>query len=268
MSVITGTIEAAVGIHAPGHLELTQIVDFALVDAVLAEIGAREACCGCCLHAWWCGSLWRSRVFQHCCYQAVWRTLTAVLGRLALVRPAASWLARARRRLGTAPLRRLFEVLAGPVADGGQAGAFYRGLRTVAIDGTGLHVPDEQEITWRYPKRCGGTLEFGYPLLRLVVVVDCGTRAVLAACFGRAARAGSLPTHRQSRVQRQVSIVLDHVRAGRGFASITELDAAFAAWVPQRLRSLKPRSTGARAAGKARLAWRWAGMSLLVRVAL
>uniref|UniRef100_UPI003D73600B IS4 family transposase n=1 Tax=Actinacidiphila sp. bgisy167 TaxID=3413797 RepID=UPI003D73600B len=93
-------------------------------------------------------------------------------------------LARARRRVGTAPLRRLFEVLAGPVADRGRAGSFYRGLRTVAIDGTHLHAPDDEQVTWRYPKRAGEHLEFGYPLLRLLAVVECGTRAVLAACFG------------------------------------------------------------------------------------
>ncbi|MDH6129874.1 transposase [Kitasatospora sp. GP82] len=54
----------------------------------------------------------------------------------------------------------------------------------MAIDGTHLHTPDEEQITWRYPKRAGGTIEFGYPLLRLLAVVECGTRAILAACFG------------------------------------------------------------------------------------
>ncbi|MGW1544470.1 transposase [Streptomyces sp. NPDC002309] len=54
----------------------------------------------------------------------------------------------------------------------------------MAVDGTLLHVPDEQANTWRYPKRAGDRLEFGYPLLRLVVLVECGTRAILAAAFG------------------------------------------------------------------------------------
>ncbi|MFZ3475154.1 transposase [Streptomyces sp. 4.24] len=76
----------------------------------------------------------------------------------------------------------MFETLAGPVAGRSQAGVFYRGLRTVALDGTHLHVPDD--VTWRYPKRKGEKLEFGYPLLRLLVIVECGTRAVLAAAFG------------------------------------------------------------------------------------
>ncbi|MFG2639352.1 IS4 family transposase, partial [Streptomyces sp. NPDC048362] len=184
-SVITRTIEAAGGVHAPGHLgELTQIVDFELVDAVLEETGTREKRL----------RLLPSRVvvyfvlalalFENCSYRAVWGKLTAGLAGLPLLHPAVSSLSRARRRIGTAPLRRLFEILAGPVAHRGQTGAFWRGLRTVAVDGTLLHTPDEQAITWRCPKRAGDHLEFGYPLLRLVVLIECGTRAVLAAAFG------------------------------------------------------------------------------------
>ena len=184
-SVITRTIEAAGGVYAPGHLgELTQTVDFALVDAVLEETGARERRV----------RLLPSRVvvyfvlalalFEDHSYRGVWGKLVAGLEGLPLVRPAASSLSRARRRIGVPPLRRLFQVLAGPVAHRGQACAFYRGLRTVAVDGTLLHVPDDEAVTWRYPKRAGESLEFGYPLLRLLVLVECGTRAVLAAAFG------------------------------------------------------------------------------------
>lgn len=184
-SVITRTISAAPGVLAPGHVgELTQVIDFALADAVLEETGALER---------------RRRVlpsrvvvyfvlalalFEGCSYQAVWAKLTAGLGGLALARPAASSLCRARRRIGAAPLRRLFEILAGPVGLPGQPGVFYRGLRTVAVDGTCLHVPDDPALSWRYPRRAGERLEFGYPLLRLLALVECGTRAVLAAAFG------------------------------------------------------------------------------------
>jgi Mu transposase-like protein len=38
----------------------------------------------------------------------------------------------------------------------------------------------------------------------------------------------------KGRVERQVEIVRSHVLAGRSFASLTELDAAFAAWLPTR----------------------------------
>lgn len=35
-----------------------------------------------------------------------------------------------------------------------------------------------------YPKRSGDHREFGDPLLRLLAMVECGTRALLAAAFG------------------------------------------------------------------------------------
>ncbi|MGW3635119.1 hypothetical protein ACWD7F_34120 [Streptomyces sp. NPDC005122] len=38
--------------------------------------------------------------------------------------------------------------------------------------------------------------QFGYPLLRLVVLVECGTRAVLAAAFGPESE-GELPYARR-----------------------------------------------------------------------
>lgn len=184
-SVITRTVEVAGGVYAPGHLgELTQIVDFVLVDAVIEETGTAQRRL----------RLLPSRVvvyfvlalalFEDCSYRGVWGKLVAGLAGLDLVRPAASSLCRARRRIGVAPLRRLFEILSGPVARLGQTGSFYRGLRTVAVDGTLLHVPDEEALTWRYAKRAGESVEFGYPLLRLLVLVECGTRAILAAAFG------------------------------------------------------------------------------------
>ena len=188
-SVITRTIRTAPGVFAPGHLgELTQVIDFALVDAVLEETGAAERRL----------RLLPSRVvvyfvlalalLERFSYQAVWEKLTGELrvAGLAVASPAVSSLARARRRVGAAPLQRLFTVLAGPVGGRGMPGVFYRGLRTAAIDGTCLHIPDEPALTGRYPKRKTRKegAEQGYPLLRLLALVECGTRAVLAACFG------------------------------------------------------------------------------------
>ena len=184
-SVVSRAVTVAGGVYAPGHLgELTQIVDFDLVDAVLVETRAVQRRL----------RLLPSRVvvyfvlalalFGDCSYRATWGKLTAAFTDLPLPWPNVSSLARARRRIGAAPLRRLFETLAGPVGLPGQPGVCYRGLRTVAVDGTTLHVPDEPQITHRYPKRSGDHREFGYPLLRLLVIVECGTRALLAAAFG------------------------------------------------------------------------------------
>ncbi|MFG2525315.1 transposase domain-containing protein [Streptomyces sp. NPDC048527] len=123
-------------LYAPGHLgELTQIIDPELVDAVLEETGPREQRL----------RLLPARVvvyfvlaftfFERSSYRAVWGKLTAGLTSVPVVYPCASSLSRARRRLGSG-LRRLFTILAGPVADCGQSCTFYRGLRLVAVDGT------------------------------------------------------------------------------------------------------------------------------------
>jgi hypothetical protein len=195
-SVITRTVRTAPGVFGPGHLgELTQTIDFALVDAVLEETRARERRLRVLPSRVVVYFVLALALFEGCSYRAVWDKLTAGLGRLPPARPAASSLCRARRRIGAEPLRRLFEILAGPVGLAGQAGVFYRGLRTVAVDGTHLHVPGDQAVTWRYPKRAGERLEFGYPLLRLLALIECGTRAVLAAAFGPEAT-GELPRAR------------------------------------------------------------------------
>ncbi|MFA0839105.1 transposase domain-containing protein [Streptomyces rochei] len=103
--------------------------------------------------------------FERSSYEGVWSKLTAGLGNIVVAHACASSLSRARRRLGVAPLRALFTVLAGPVATPAQTCAFYRGRRVVAIDGTTLNAPDEPAVTWRYPKHIGPVREFGYQVV-------------------------------------------------------------------------------------------------------
>ena len=55
--------------------------------------------------------------------------------------PSEEALSDARARLGSAPLRLLFEKAAGPLAGPGGPGAFWR-LRLVSLDGATLDVPD------------------------------------------------------------------------------------------------------------------------------
>jgi hypothetical protein len=186
--VITREIAVAEGVFAPGHLgELTQILDFDLVDAVAAETGTVQRRV----------RLLPTRVviyfvlalalFEHSSYRRVWAKLTAGLAVLKLVAPTSGALARARRRVGPAPFRALFEAVCGVVARPGMPGAFWRGLRIVAFDATTVHVPEalrSNGFAKRTGERAGVKVTFGYPLLRLSVLVECGTRAVLAAVFG------------------------------------------------------------------------------------
>jgi hypothetical protein len=172
-------------VYAPGHLgELTQVLDFDLVDAVVRESGTvqrRTRLLPTRVVVYFVLAL---ALFEDGGYRRVWAKMTAGLGLLKLVAPTASALARARRRVGSEPFRLLFTAVAGCVGRPSTPGVFWRGLRVVAIDATTLHVPDGPAVTAGYRKRSGATRTFGYPLLRLSVVVECGTRAILDAVFG------------------------------------------------------------------------------------
>ncbi|MFF8910692.1 transposase [Streptomyces olivaceoviridis] len=86
----------------------------------------------------------------------------------------------------------LFDVLAGPLAQPSTSGVRYRRWRTVALDGCGsLSVPDhERNRSWlgRTVRRHGPV---GYPRLMLMTLCETGTRGLIAAAFGPAAKGES-----------------------------------------------------------------------------
>jgi hypothetical protein len=181
-SAITRAVTVAGGRFAPGHLgELTQQVPFEMVDAVLEQtcrvqrrvrvLPARVV-----VYLLLAGCL-----FAELGYVQVWHRVAAGLGGLPAAVPAASAMTQARRRLGPAPLRELFFLLRGPAP----GGARWRGLLVVAIDGTIMTVADSQANLAVYSKQRGGKNgASGYPMLRLLVLVSCGTRTVIDAVFG------------------------------------------------------------------------------------
>jgi hypothetical protein len=100
-------------------------------------------------------------------------------------------LSKARCRLGVKPLRWLFELLAGPCAVAATGGVRWRRLLVCAIGGTTLSVPDTAAnlaTFYKQPGNHGGT---GYPQLRLLALVACGTRSIIEAVFGPARGFGS-----------------------------------------------------------------------------
>jgi hypothetical protein len=90
-----------------------------------------------------------------------------------------------RRRLGVAPMRALFETLAGPVAAPHTPGVRFGRLRTVAFDGcVSLKVADTDRNRGWLGKLKASLGVTGYPVIRLMTVVETGTRALLGAVFG------------------------------------------------------------------------------------
>jgi hypothetical protein len=180
--VISRAVTVAAGRFAPGHLgELTRQVPFEMVDAVLEETcrvqhRVRDLPARVVVYQLLAGCL-----FAELGYPQVWQRLAAGLDGLAVACPTASAMTQARRRLGPGPLRELFFLLRGPAPGGPR----WRGLLAVAVDGTVMTVADSTANLAVYSKQrggpCGGS---SYPMLRLLVLVSCGTRTVIDAVFG------------------------------------------------------------------------------------
>jgi hypothetical protein len=188
----TRTITVAAGVFAPGHLgELTQLAPFELVDDVLARTGAVQRRLRDLPSRVGVYFLLALGLFPGLGYERVWEKLTAGLqdvDGLQVAAPSEKALRDLRRRLGPAPLKALFEVLAGPLAWPYAPGVRFGGLRTVAFDGcSSIRVPDsDRNRAWlgRIRHRLGFA---GYPLLHLMALAETGTRALLGAVTGCAA---------------------------------------------------------------------------------
>jgi Insertion element 4 transposase N-terminal/Transposase DDE domain len=171
----------AAGPFAPGHLgELTQLVPFDLVDEVLAQTRSVQARVRVLPSRVVVYLLLAAGLFAEAGYQQVWARLVAGLDGIPVAMPTSSALAQARRRLGTEPLAALFRLLAGPAAGSPR----WRGLLVCAIDGTTMSVPDSAQNLAIYGRQAGSHGGSGYPLLRLLALVACGTRTVIDAVFG------------------------------------------------------------------------------------
>jgi hypothetical protein len=128
-------------------------------------------------------------LFPEVGYGQVWARMIAGLDGLAPAVPSPSALAQARRRVGAAPLRALFDLLCGPVSTGLSAGlsgrgVFWRGRLVTAIDGTMLCCPDTESNLTVFRRGGGYQGGTGYPLIRVLALVACGTRTIIDATFG------------------------------------------------------------------------------------
>ncbi|WP_281189918.1 IS4 family transposase [Micromonospora inyonensis] len=178
-------MRVAAGVFAPGHLgELTQFIPFEMVDEILAATRRTQqrirllparvvvylVLAGC--------------LFAELGYGQVWQKLTAGLAGLGLAEPSSGTLREARQRLGSAPLRALFDLLRGPAVTTANHAVRWRGLLVTAIDGTMMSVADAEAVRDRYRKQRGNHGGAGYPAVRLSVLLTCGTRSIIDAVFG------------------------------------------------------------------------------------
>jgi Insertion element 4 transposase N-terminal/Transposase DDE domain len=189
VAAISRTITVAGGAFAPGHLgELTRIVPFEMADAVVEESRVLQRRV----------RLLPSRVgvylvlamclFPQDGYLRVWGRLTAALDGLCLAVPSSRAVRDLRRRLGAAPFRLLFEMLAGPLGRPRTPGVMHGRYRTVSFDGCRtIKVPDTPRNRGWLGKMNAALGVTGYPVIQLMTLVETGTRALLGAAFGSTA---------------------------------------------------------------------------------
>ncbi|MGW3661507.1 IS4 family transposase [Streptomyces sp. NPDC005151] len=232
--VITREITVAKGLFAPGHLgELTRIVPFDMVDAALAEAGGTQRRLRKLPARVVVYLLLAAALFEECGYLAVWRKLTSALDSIPIPKITGTALWDARARLGVRPMRTLFDMLRGPASAIRTGGARWKGMLTVAIDGTYLDVPDSPLHRARLGKGSNQYATSGYPQICLTALVACGTRAVMDAAFGPRSRGETFYGTRLMRsLHHGMIVLLDRGFSGTPFlTAVAGADAAFLARV-------------------------------------
>jgi hypothetical protein len=94
--------------------------------------------------------------------------------------PTASALSQARVRLGAQPMRALFRQCAARGASADQRGMGLYAMVVTAFDGTCVQLPREARLLERFGAPTGALR----PQVRLVTLVTCGDRRIVAAAFG------------------------------------------------------------------------------------
>ena len=118
-------------------------------------------------------------------YRLLVEGLRSVDPSLPIVVPQKSAFSKARERVGSLPLRRLFEETAVPLAAPSTPGAWYRNWRLMSLDGSTMEVPDTvaNDAHFGRPKVSRGE-KSAYPRLRWVALGEAGTRAVVGLEIG------------------------------------------------------------------------------------
>ena len=112
--------------------------------------------------------------------------------------PSTAAIVQARGRAGVRLFRELFHAVAGPIATrrtAAGAGAFLRGLRLMAVDGTTLDVADTPANARAFGRPTTHRGPGAFPQLRLVALIETGTHALCDVVL-RPFRGGEAPAAR------------------------------------------------------------------------
>ena len=109
-------------------------------------------------------------------------------GKAGAVQASKSAISQARSRLGPEVMEQLAQRVLRPLAPPDAPGAWYRGLRVMAVRGSCMEVADEAANAefFGYPAASRG--QSAFPQARVLGLVECGTHAVVAAAIAPYAR--------------------------------------------------------------------------------
>jgi len=126
-------------------------------------------------------------LFMEASIQEVLRCLLDSLGQIGQDAPKAATkgaISQARTRVGVEPLRQLFLSCCRPIGTHSTRGCFWRGLRVMAMDGTTLDTQDTQANDEAFGRSGSGRGETAFPQLRMTLLAECGSHAVVGAALG------------------------------------------------------------------------------------
>ena len=98
--------------------------------------------------------------------------------------PNISSLSRGRGKLGPAPVRFLFEQVAGPIGDDEAPGVSCCGLRVVSMDGSTSDVPDSAANDEHFGRPSNQARDGAFPQVRWLAAAESGTGSLLGASLG------------------------------------------------------------------------------------
>jgi hypothetical protein len=92
-----------------------------------------------------------------------------------------SGISQARRRLGAAPMKTLYDSVVKPVATAETRGAWYRQWRLVSLDGSTFDVADTADNEKEFGRPGASRGSSAYPKIRFVALLENGTHVLFAA---------------------------------------------------------------------------------------
>ena len=154
---------------------LERIIPRAQVQEILAQTGHERVFCKR-LPGWF--MVWFIIALGLCCrdcYRQIFRWLQPF--RAGGV-PGRSTLCEARKRLGIGPFRRLFEQVVELLGEPETPGAFYRGMRTMALDGFVLDVADTLANERAFGRPGSGRAPGAFPQVRVLALCETGSHVM------------------------------------------------------------------------------------------